>query len=281
MIPVPQQWVTLHRVGTDKAGPLDSVRTGADGSFAFTYRRTGAPDAIYFASSSYGGVAYFTKPLHAGSTTGDDAEIAVFDTTSSDVPISLRGHHVVIGAPVAGNLRRVTDVIELSNDSARTRVARDESANGAVWSFTLPSGAREAALTDGDIPATAVKFAGPRLLVYAPLAPGMKQIVVSYLMPSESFPMLVATPRKTGIFEVLLEEPSASAHGAKLREVSSVTVQGRHFRRYVGADVPAGETATVTVPDIGHSVNPWFVAGLTFVIGGAMTFALARAVRRR
>jgi hypothetical protein len=49
----------------------------------------------------------------------------------------------------------------------------------------------------------------------------------------------------------------------------------------LGTDVPANRVLTVIVPDSEGALNPWFVAGLTFVIGGAMTFALARAVRRR
>src|SRR5687768_6034196 len=61
MLPVPNVWVTLHRVGSDRAAPLDSVRADAAGKYTFEYRRTGDESAIYFASASYGGIAYFTR----------------------------------------------------------------------------------------------------------------------------------------------------------------------------------------------------------------------------
>ena len=49
--PVSGTWVTLHRVGRDRAGPLDSARTASDGSYRFGYTPSGAPDAIYFVSA--------------------------------------------------------------------------------------------------------------------------------------------------------------------------------------------------------------------------------------
>ena len=61
--PIANQWVVLHRVGRDRAGPLDSVRTTSTGAFKFRYRSSGDSDAVYFVSTSYGGVAYFTPPL--------------------------------------------------------------------------------------------------------------------------------------------------------------------------------------------------------------------------
>ena len=42
--------VTLHRVGPDRSGPVESMRTRGDGSYAFRYQPTGSEDAIYFVS---------------------------------------------------------------------------------------------------------------------------------------------------------------------------------------------------------------------------------------
>src|SRR5688572_27594903 len=64
-VAVTGQWVVLHRVGADRAGPLDSARTGAGGRFRFRYAATGAPDALYFVSATYGGIAYFSPPLRS------------------------------------------------------------------------------------------------------------------------------------------------------------------------------------------------------------------------
>ncbi|MFL5571889.1 MAG: hypothetical protein ACJ78R_00085, partial [Gemmatimonadaceae bacterium] len=56
-------WVVLHRVGPDRAGPLDSTLSDARGRYSFNYVRSGSDDAIYFVSASYDGIAYFTPPL--------------------------------------------------------------------------------------------------------------------------------------------------------------------------------------------------------------------------
>lgn len=279
VLPVGHQWVTLHRVGTDTAGPLDSMRTSADGRYRFTYNRTGNDDAVYFVSSSHDGVAYFSLPLKPGATTGDDAEIVVFDTTSRPVPISVRGRHVVISDPLPGGERRVTEVYELSNDSSVTRVTLSDTPEGASWSALMPDGARNPAVAGGDVPASAVQFTQGHVLMVAPFAPGIKQFVFSYTMGDDAFPLTIPVQRATSVFEVLLEEPNAMARG--IREVESVSMQGHHFRRFLGSDLAASGTITVTVPTPRSSINPWYLAGLTVLIGGAMTFALARAVRRR
>src|SRR5919107_51487 len=45
-------WVVLHRVGPDRAGPLDSIQSDARGRYSFSYERTGSEDAVYFVSAS-------------------------------------------------------------------------------------------------------------------------------------------------------------------------------------------------------------------------------------
>lgn len=274
-------WVTLHRVGTDRAGPLDSVRTDRIGRYAFRYERTGAGDAIYFVSSSHDGIAYFTLPLRSWDARGDDALITVFDTTSRPVRIAARGHHAVLERPDSAGERRVTEVFELSNDTSVTRVARDESAAGAVWSAALASGARDARVRGGDIAGSAVRFSGERVLVYAPFAPGVKQLVFSYTVPDRAFPLAIPVGTATQVVEVLLEEPRARVTGAGLRAVQPVAIEGRPFRRFLAADVPQAAVLTVSVPETARPLAPWVLAVLTLAIGGAMTLALARALRRR
>ena len=56
-------WVTLHRVGRDSAGPLDSLRTGAQGRYTFRYRRAADDSAVYFVSARWAGITYFSPPL--------------------------------------------------------------------------------------------------------------------------------------------------------------------------------------------------------------------------
>src|SRR5437660_6390556 len=59
-VPVAGQWVVLHRVGSDRAGPLDSVKSDPNGHFRIRYSPSGADDALYFVSSRYRNIAYFS-----------------------------------------------------------------------------------------------------------------------------------------------------------------------------------------------------------------------------
>jgi len=281
VLAVPGVRVTLHRVGSDREGPLDSTVTDERGRYAFRYDRTGASDAVYFAAASRDGVAYFTLPLQPGAEHGDDAVITVFDTTSRPVPISIRGHHVIVERPAADGSRRVTEVFEISNDSSVTRVARGDSPRDAVWSAILPPGAEHPVVREGDVPAAAVRFAGGRMLVYAPFAPGLRQVAYTYSLSPDAFPLKLPLQQPTAIVEVLLEESAARATAPGLTRVQPAPIEGRDFQRYLGRDAPASGVITIHIPDPAPSVGTSYVALLTLVIGGAMTWALARALRRR
>ncbi len=85
------------------------------------------------------------------------------------------------------------------------------------------------------------------------------------------------------MFEVLIEEEKGSVTGAKLEEVAPVALEQRSFRRFLAGDVPANERSVIDLPraTTRRNVDPRYLVGLVVVIGGAMTFALARALRRQ
>jgi len=282
MVPVPRVMVTLHRVGSDTAAPLDSTRADSQGRYKFKFTRFGDQHALYFVSASYGGIAYFTPPLAHSTVTGEEAEIAVFDTTSKPVTISSRGHHIVVSAVDANGMRNVTEVYELANDSSVTRIARD-GAGGETWSADLPVQARDPHVAQGDIPAQAVRFAGGKALVVAPLAPGLKQIAFDYSIPASAFPLSIPIVSDTEVLEVLVEDEKGKVSGANLQEKDPVVLEKRTFRRFLAADVPANSVSVIDVPPVKTStrVDPKFMVALSVVIGGTMLFALARALRRR
>ena len=282
MLPVPNVWVTLHRVGSDRAAPLDSIRADTDGHYAFDFTRTGDERAIYFVSATYGGIAYFTPPLAHNTVRGEEAEIAVFDTTSAPVPISVRGHHLIVSAVDAVGTRSITEVYELANDSSVTRVAPSGS-EGPVWSAPVPPQASSFRVSQGDVPAIAMRFADGRASVYAPIAPGIKQLAFSYSMPASAFPLSIPIVRDTQILEVLIEEEKGTVSGAKLAEKAPVAIERRSFRRFLADDVPANSVSVIDLPAAGQEqrIDPRFMIALTIIIGGSMIFALARALRRR
>lgn len=278
--PLAGAWVVLHRVGTDRAGPLDSVRTDAAGAYAFRYRPSGDSLALYFASSTYGGIAYFTSPLRTPVVSGEDAELVVFDTTSVPVPIRVRAHHVVFSAPDSTSTRTVVEVFELSNDSSVTRVTRGDS--GAVWETTLLDGASDARIGQTDFSPDAVRFVAGRARLFAPFAPGLKQISFSYAVPAEDrdFSLLVGAP--TDVMEVLVEDPLGRAEGGGVASAGPTTVNGRSYTRFLGQDVGANAVVRVSAPSRGTaSDNQVRVLVIIAALAAALLMGLARAMLRR
>ena len=282
MDPVSGAWVVLHRVGPDRAGPLDSLQSDSRGRYSFNYERTGSGDAVYFVSASHDGIAYFTPPLAEGKVTGDDAEITVFDTTSGHVPMSLRGHHVVVSAVDANARRSVMEVYDLSNDSSVTRVAIGDRPEDATWQVHLTPGATDFQVSQGDISAAAVAYTNGVVNVFAPIAPGIKQLSFSYSLPANAFPLKLPLEKETGVYEILIEEKAGSVTGPHLKEVDPVTVEERNFRRFLASDMPENSVAVIDLPapPTTRSIDPRFLVALTVVIGGSMIAALARALRR-
>lgn len=284
MDPMSGAWVVLHRVGPDRAGPLDSIRSDSRGRYSFNYVRTGSEDAIYFVSASHDGIAYFTPPLTAARVGGDDGEITVFDTTSGHVPMSLRGHHVVVSAADANARRSIVEVYDLSNDSTVTRVANGENPAGATWQTHVAPGASDFQVSQGDISAAAVSYANGLVSVFAPLAPGIKQLSFSYSLPAASFPLRLPLETETGIYEILIEEKVGSVSGPNLKEMVPVTVDERNFRRFLASDMPKNSMAVIDLPSpppSARSIDPRYMVALTLLIGGTMILALAQALRRR
>jgi len=280
VVTVPDTWVTLHRVSPSVSGPLDSMKTDAQGLYRFRYLPSGGADAIYFVSATYGGIAYFTSPLRELVTTGADAEIAVFDTTSVAFPLTVRGRHLIVGSLDSARERTVVEIFELSNDSTRTIVARETPDATPTWSFPVPAAAREVKAGQGDLPADAFVQATGRVSLYAALAPGLKQLSVSYKLPESAFPLELPIDAGAVVLEVLLEEPEATVQGANLVAVEPVGLEGRQFLRFLAQDVRPGATITIDTPTSGLGGRGLYVTGLLGAIGLLMLITLFRAAQR-
>jgi hypothetical protein len=278
-IPVPQVMVTVHRVGPDRAGPLDSVRTDASGRYRIDFTRSGSDEAVYFAAVVYRGIAYFSPPLRAGITKGDDGVITVFDTSTHLVPFTTQGHHVVVGAPRPDGTRSVVEVFELSNDTLVTIVAKDSLS--PVWSTPLPPGATGFKGGQGDVSPEALAVRDGRVVMLAPFGPGVKQLSYSYLLDEGAFPLRFKLERPASVVEVLLEEEGAQARSATLHSTGNASTQGRTFKRFLSQGALAGEELRIDVPTRAFATRTRVLAGLAIVIGLAMAAALARALLGR
>jgi hypothetical protein len=280
MLPVPGVWITLHRVGPDSSGPLDSARTLRDGGYSFRYRSGGSPQAIYFLSVSYGGVAYFSAPLRDARVTGDDAQITVFDTTSAPIPLHLQGRHIVVSSPNSAGLREIVEVYEVSNDTTVTRISPDDS--HPTWSAILPAAAGNFQVAQADISPNSITSDSGLVTTVAPFAPGLKQISFSYDLPESAFPLEIPLTDSVPVLEVLLEEPAAKVSGARLAQVAAASIDGRTFNRFLAQNAPRNAVITISAPPPGTPpLAERFLVALVVVIVIVMLVALALYYGRR
>jgi hypothetical protein len=282
LVPVGGVWVTLHRVASDTAGPLDSTHVGRDGRFHFRYVRQGKADAVYFLSAMYDGIAYFSRPLTTPHVSGDDGTIVVFDTTSIHFPLAIKGRHIIVSSPNVDGSRQVVEAYEIANESDQTLISPDDA--HPSWTAPLPSGAANLQAGESDISAAAISASNDRLRVTAPFAPGLKQLSFSYLLPQSSFPLHMPLEQSATVLEVLLEEPKAQARGASLKPVAPATIERRVFQRYLGADAPAGASIEIAVPVVQAAKNEriyWWIAGTLAALMLAGLLAWYARARRR
>lgn len=271
--PVAGIWVVLHRVGSDTAGPLDSTRSRADGSYQIRYRLSGSETAIYFVSADYAGIAYFSAPLRDPVVLGEAAELYVFDTTSAPVPVRVLGRHLVVSAPGVGRHREIVEVYELANDTTVTRVSGGPTA--PAFSALLPDRAVNFQAGQGDFSPGALVMQDGRLASHAPIAPGLKQLSFSYTLPADAFPLSVPIDRAVEVLEVLLEESAADAQAPGLVEVSPVSIEQRTFRRFLAQQMPANAVITLTAPaPPSRQLAPTYVITIALVAGGVMAIVL-------
>jgi hypothetical protein len=278
-LPVVGVWVVLHRVGKDNAAPIDSIRTDPKGKFVLRYRPTGDSTALYFIASSYAGIAYFTPPLRKVVVSGGDADLLVYDTTSSPIPVGIRGRHVIITAPDTGKGRTVLEVFELSIDTSLTRVAGTP--EKPTFESALPDGATNAVASDGDIAAEAVKFVKGKVQVFAPLAPGIKQLSIHYRIPFGKEPVSFPVLAPTAVLEVLVEDTEGNVSGAKLKKMASVNLEGRPFKRFLAQDTPGNEVVSVIAPTNTSRTLSTRMAIVILAIGAAMLAGLAASLMRK
>ena len=276
--PIAGVTVTVHRVGNDSSGPVDSVVTDAQGLYRINYRRFGNDDAIYFAAAVYRGIAYFSAPLKSLHAAGEDGEITVFDTTSRPIDLHVRGHHLVVSAPRPDGIRSIVEVWELSNDTTATLVQRDSTAS--VWTTPLPSGATDFAGGEGDVSGASMRASAGRVRLQAPFGPGVKQLSYSYSLPASAFPLSLKADAAAVVMEVLVEESGAQVTGTNLRAMAAATTGGRTFKRFLAQDVPAGSVTKVTVPVTTQALRTKVLVALACVISLVMLGALGRALLR-
>ncbi len=276
-VAVPAFAVVLHRVGLRRQGPLDTAFTDARGGFRFRF----APDsgAAFLLSARYAGIEYFSRPISADSTLPDTAVTLIVADTSSAQPVAVRQRTLLVSRADESGTRIVIDWLVLGNPGPLTRVAPDSVRPS--WGGPLPEAAQNVEMADsrlGQFAPEALAFRGDSVLIFAPLSPGDKELMLQYRIPGEIGRFVVPAAVDESVF-VLLEEEAARVETPAMTLADSQMIEGRAFRRF------AGTMAGATTLEIVLAGRPLSSQQLLVILVAllALGFALLawRLLRRR
>ena len=272
-VPVAGTRVLLHRIGRGGQGPIDSVT--ADRKGAFRFRFTADTGSVYLTSSRYAGIEYFSPAVHLDPSRPDTALRIVVSDTSSQVPVELAARHLVVADPGENGTRGLLDLIVLQNRSDRTRVARDTLT--PTWSAPLPTGTFGFEPGEGDVSPDALRRDRDRVKLFAPVAPGEKQLILQYGLPLGARTTTLRFEQSAGFVNVLVSDPAAKVTGGRLAPADTEVIQGRTYRRWMGT-VPAGSTVLI---DLGGPFNAprWVLAALVGGLAVGLALTAVRALR--
>jgi hypothetical protein len=256
-------------------GPLDSVRTGEDGGFAFRF----APDtaSLYLLSARWSGIEYFSPPVHTNPERADTGIVLVVADTSARQPVTVEARHVVVNRPGSDGSRRMLEIVVLSNPGPATRVAPDSTAPSLA--LRLPAGAAEFGVGDTEVAPEALEQHGDSVVLYGPIPPGERQLVYRYTLPSGAraeIPMAEGAASAN----VLVEEREARVSGGTIAAADTAVVEGRTYRRWSGS-VPAGETLRIALPGTSRADSRLVLAALVAAVVAALAFVAWRVLRQR
>lgn len=273
--PARGSWVVLHRVGRELQGPLDSMQAGNDGGFAFSYPAD--TTALHIITAEHAGIQYFSPPLSTNpAMPNPPLTLAVHDTSSS-APVEITSRFIVVSAPEADGFRTVVELLTFTNQSTLTRVGPDSLT--PAWSFGVPGSANRFVAEPGELSHEAIVLDTARVSIFAPLAPGDRQLTLRYALPRTEGTVVWPFRQGAAGVELLVEERAATVSAASLEEADSTVIDGRNFRRWAGA-VAAGDSILLKVPaplQVGSGVLQVLIG----LIALAMLWGLWRAFRSR
>ncbi len=266
--------LVLHRITHTAQGPIDSLV--ADGRGRFRFRLPPDTSAVYLVSARFAGIEYFSPPLRSDPRGSDSAMVILVSDTSTTARILTGSRHVVISALGEDGTRGVLEIIGLVNQGDRTRVSPDSS--HPVWTHGLPKGTLTVRPGQGDFSPDALVIRHDSILLFAPLAPGEKQLVFSYSLPATIRRLPLRFEEPVNEVNVLVEDRDAEVSGGTLARADTQTIEGRTFGRWAGA-MPAVGSIVVSFPGSGSPI--WLLPGLVALIGLALLGSAVWLIRRR
>jgi hypothetical protein len=118
---------------------------------------------------------------------------------------------------------------------------------------------------------------GDRLLFFAPIPPGEKQLATEYILPAGSRETRLVFDQPTPLLNILLAEPEARVAAPGMTLTDTQVIDGRTYRRWTGS-VPAGTVVRLSFPAPPQALR-WLLPALVAITAGALLLAGAQTFR--
>jgi hypothetical protein len=238
--PVAGALVVLHRMTAQDAGPVDSTRTDVTGRYRFEL--SAADSGRLVVTVRHDGVAYVSADAERRGATVSIPPLMVHDT-SSTAPVVLAQRHVLVRGLDRDGSRAVLELLILRNAGELTRVG--PRGDAATWRTRLLHGATEALVPggQGDIGLEATRISGDTLAIAAPVPPGDRQLVVSYVVPASPRLALAVDGPVNQVTMMLADTAAVARRG--LVPTGVMSFEGERYLRLEAEDVTAGDTLVV------------------------------------
>jgi hypothetical protein len=172
--------------------------------------------------------------------------------------------------------REVLELIEIENPGTRTRIAPDTLT--PVWTVRLPAGAAGWQVGEGDLSPAALALAGDTVKVFAPIWPGgVRAISYHYTLVGSDF--RIRLDQRTEEFDLLLEDTTGVAAGARFDTLGTYEIDGRRFAAYRTGPLEAGTEITIALsspPLAPEQLVPYIAAAAALVLAWGLWVALRR-----
>ena len=262
--PVPGVRVVIHEVGPSVQGPVDSTATDRFGAFRFQFPADS--ESVYLLSARHHGIEYFSAPLRGAGDVIPDTVLLVVSDTSSAVSVQAPNRHIVIAPPTSAGAREIVDFITLQAAGGRlTRVSPDSQTPN--WAGPLPPGVLDARVGESDFSPDAVRIERDSVFLFAPVAPGEKQLLLYYWIPVDQAALTI--PSLSDEVDLYIEGDGATADGPQLAAVAPEDIAGSRFAHWTGTS-PPGTSIDVQLASPRRQSNL-----LVIVLVGLMSLTLA------
>lgn len=258
--------VVLHRVTPEEASAVDSVEvTGGGFQLRLPHLPVPGSGEVFFASHRYQGILYFGPALAMAEQVDSVYTIRAYSTRAAPpqglaLPVAVRNLFVEEG-PMGW---RVTDLVEIRNDSSVTWIPDPESTGAVVWSYPLAPDASSFRLGDGDLAPGSVTWEDGMVRVRAPILPGERLLVFHYEIPSleTEFPL----PGVTEILELLVRQPAPPLRVDALQAAGPMEIErGVNYFRWWGQGLQDQVVQLRPGEDRGIPMA-WVAVGIAFVL---------------